>query len=167
MSTTTSNLGLTKPDGSESYNIDDFNNNAEKIDKLTCIGTAIGQSPGDLSETLYNCTGTLAGHLRYHIAGDVVIIEGRMTINNFVRTGGNPGFTFDLPSGKKAKYSQQLANVGFHGNSSDGVSAGECTRFYATANSGNVKIDVTESYDNFPNATKAYFLINPIIIQTV
>ena len=163
MATTTSNLGLTKPAENESYNIDVFNNNTDKIDQLACIGAAMGQTGADLGTVLYHCTGSIVATLKCHVAGKIAIIEGRFVINNYARTGANPGFTFDLPNGAKSKYSQNTSNIGVHGNT-NGVSVGENTQLTVNANSGNVMISVTETYANFTDDTRAFFLISPTII---
>lgn len=67
MATKTPNLGLTKPDPSDYYNIDVFNENADKIDAVCAPGTpvALADSPNTPSttgtifvfnDTLYSCS---------------------------------------------------------------------------------------------------------------
>ena len=164
MSSTTSYLGLTKPAASEAYSVDVVNGNTDKIDAMACIGAAFGAAGHDLSETLVGCTGTITQHLRYHIAGKLLIIEGRIVINNYVRTAANPGFTFTIPSGYTAKYTVLLSNVGFNGRTSIPIRYAELTRLYTTAESGTVKIDTTETFDNLATDTNAYFNVCPIVI---
>ena len=166
MATITSNLGLTKPAGSEAYSIDVFNNNFQKIDDSD-IAAAIAAGQTNLSETLKNCTGTIAEHMKYHLSGDICIIEGRLIVNNFARTGGNPGFTFSLPNGLKAKKSFSIASCGISGTVDVPVRFGELLRIYGTANSGTITIDVTETVANMASAAKAVFTAFAVPIRVV
>ena len=154
MASTTSNLGLTKPAGSEAYNVDVWNNNFEKIDDSD-IAAAFAGGQTNLSCALKNCTGTVAEHLKYHLSGDICIIEGRLIINKYVLTGANPGCTFSLPNGKKAKKSMSIACAGISGKTGTPVRFGENTRVIATANSATITVDVTETQDNMTSADKA------------
>lgn len=164
MASTTSYLGLTKPAAGEGYSLDVWNNNMQKIDDLACIAAAFGAAKHDLSETLVGCTGTIAQHLQYHIAGKLLVIEGRLVINNYVRTAANPGFKFTIPSSNTAKYSESLAYVGFSGRASEPVRFGEAMRCYMTAGSSTVNLDTTETFNNMSSDTRACFMISPFVI---
>ena len=165
-STYTSIIGLEKPDGNDDINVLAINGNSEKLDKRdTAAVFGAGESNfGSSAITLYNCTGTVGLDLRYHISGDLCMIEGRLTISNYVRTGANPGFIIYYPNSKKAK---RRVNVGFAGitGNANGIRPGENARFIAEANATTFKIDTTESYDNFGNTTRATFQIFPIIVE--
>ena len=96
MSSTTSFLALVKQALDEHWSVGILNDNLDKIDQLACIGAAMGQTGADLGTVLYHCTGSIVATLKCHVAGKIAIIEGRFVINNYARTGANPGFTFDL-----------------------------------------------------------------------
>ena len=167
-STYTTNLGLEKPNGNDDISVLAINGNSDILDKHS-IGTAFGSGQTNLSETLKNCTGTIAEHLKYHMNGNLIIIEGRVIINNYVRTGGNPGFTVTLPSGKKSKYAVSILCAGFNGTSKSGKNFrfGECTRLYTSANSTTLTIDTTETIDNMASADKTVFQVAPIILEVI
>lgn len=164
MASTTSNIGLTKPASGESYSLDVWSNNMQKIDDSD-IAAAFAGGQTNLSCTLKNCTGTIAEHLKYHMNGDICIIEGRLIVNSYVRTGSNPGCTFSLPSGKKAKKSMSIACAGISGKTGTPVRFGENTRVITTANSATVTVDVTETQDNFTSADKAIIQVFPVAIR--
>lgn len=166
MATTTSNLGLTKAADGESYSVTVVNNNLQKIDDSD-IAAAFAGGQTNLSETLKNCTGTIADHLKYHMSGDICVIEGRVIINNYVRTGANPGVTFSLPNGKKAKKNMSIACAGISGKTGTPIRFGENTRVIATANSATVTVDVTETQDNMGDADKAIIQVFPVAIRVI
>lgn len=166
MASYTSNLNLKKPADGEYYNVSDQNGNMDKIDQSD-IAAAFAAGQTNLSETLKNCTGTIAEHMKYHLSGDICIIEGRLIINNFVRTGGNPGFTFSLPNGLKAKKSFSIASCGVSGTTDVPVRFGELLRMSGTANSGTITIDVTETVKNMASATKAVFTAFAVPIRCI
>ena len=166
MASTTSNLGLTKPAEGEHWNVEIYNQNFQKIDDSD-IAAAFAGGQTNLSETLKNCTGTIADHLKYHMSGDICVIEGRVIINNYVRTGANPGVTFSLPNGKKAKKNMSIACAGISGKTGTPIRFGENTRVITTANSATVTVDVTETQDNMGDADKAIIQVFPVAIRVI
>lgn len=166
MASYTSNLNLKKPADGESYNVSDQNGNMDKIDQSD-IAAAFSAEQTNLSCSLKNCTGTIAEHLKYHLSGDICIIEGRIIINNYVRTGANPGVTFSLPSGKKAKKNMSIAFAGISGKTGTPIRFGENIRVITTANSATVTVDVTETQDNMRDADKAVLQVFPTPIRVI
>lgn len=172
MASTTTNMGLTKPANGEAYSVDVFNNNFEKIDERH-MAAAMGVSATNLSgETLYNCTGTIASHVRYHVSGKIMLLEGRITINNYKRTGANPGIQFTLPNGAKAKKTVSITcgiNGLFTSSAVGTIRAGENTQFGISAGESVATINTTESYGNMGVGTttydKAVFQVFPIFIE--
>lgn len=172
MASTTTNMGLTKPASGEAYSIDVFNGNFDKIDERH-MAAAISAGATNLSgETLYNCTGTIASHIRYHVSGKIMMLEGRLTINNYKRTGANPGIQFTLPNGAKAKKMVSITcgiNGLYTSNTEGSIRAGENTQFGISAGGSTATINTTESYDNMGSGSttynKAVFQIFPIFIE--
>ena len=166
MATYTSNLSLKKPAGTEDINVADINGNTDILDKHD-VASVFGSGENNFAETsitLYNCTGTIGLGLRYHIAGDLCLIEGRLSISNYTRTGANPGFTIYFPNSKKSKKRVNIGCAGLTSNA-NGVRAGEIARFMAEAGGTTFKIDTTESYTNFDSNSRAVFQIFPIIVE--
>ena len=167
-STYTSNIGLEKPDGDDDISVIAINGNSEKLDKRD-IASVFGNGENNFAATsisLYNCTGTIGLGLRYHIAGDLCLIEGRLSISDYVRTGANPGLIIYFPNSKKAKKRVNIGCAGLTSNA-NGVRAGENARFMAEANGTTFKIDTTESYTNFDSNSRAVFQIFPIILEVI
>ena len=135
------------------------------------VAAAAGVSPTNFSETLYNCEGTIVSHLRYHRSGKIVLIEGRLTINNYRRTGGTPGFQITLPNGLKSKRAINIVAAGINGlfNGDEKIfSLGENTQFGVTQGSGTISITTTESYVNFGGSgtyTRAVFQVFPVYVE--
>ena len=166
MATYTSNLNLKKPAGTEAINVADINGNMDTLDNHD-VASVFGNGENNFaaaSISLYNCTGTIGLGLRYHIAGDLCLIEGRLSISNYTRTGANPGFTIYFPNSKKSKKRVNIGCAGLTSNA-NGVRAGENARFLAEANGTTFKIDTTESYNNFDSNSRAVFQIFPIIVE--
>lgn len=165
-STYTTNLGLEKPDGNDYINVLAINGNSDKLDRHD-VASVFGNGENNFaaaSISLYNCTGTIGLGLRYHIAGDLCLIEGRLSISDYTRTGANPGFTIYFPNSKKSKKRVNIGCAGLTSNA-NGVRAGENARFMAEANATTFKIDTTESYANFDSNSRAVFQIFPIIVE--
>lgn len=170
MASTTTNMGLTKPAASEAYDVGVTNGNWDKIDERA-IGAVYGAGQTYFSgETLSKCSGSIGAHFAYHVSGKLLIIEGRLTINNFVRTGANPGIALDLPNGLKAKKSAVM-DCGINGyyDGNDVVfRLGENTRVQTNAGSSVVNIYTTETYTNMGDSTpktRAIFQVFPLVIE--
>lgn len=171
MSSTTTNMGLVKLAGTDNFtNANALAGNWDKIDERH-MAAAAGASPTNFAESLYNCEGTIASHLRYHLSGKILMIEGRVTINNYRRTGGNPGFQITLPNGLKSKRAINIVAAGINGlfNGDEKIfSLGENTQFGATQGSGTISITTTESYVNFGGSgtyTRAIFQVFPVYVE--
>ena len=170
MSSSTTNLALTKLTGSENFSNTVLNANWDKIDERH-MAAAAGTSPTNFAESLYNCEGTIASHIRYHLSGKILMIEGRLTITNYRRTGGNPGVTITLPNGLKSKRNISIVTAGINGlfNGDEKIfSLGENTQFNATQGSGSITINTTESYVNFGGSgtyTRAIFQVFPVYVE--
>jgi len=134
----------------------------DTLENMVAPAYATGQT--NLSETLVNCTGTIEEHVKYHLSGNVIIIEGRLRLSNFVRTSGNPGFSFTLPNGRKAKSSVTMQMCGLTGTTDVPVRFGEVVRCNTTANSGTVTFTTTETINNMQSANAAVFYVNPTVI---
>ena len=121
------------------------------------------------AEILKNCTGTISEHLQYEVSKDTIIIEGTIVIENFVRTGENPGVKIALPDGKKSKYAVSIQCAGFNKTSDNGENFrfGECTRLYIEEGSTTFTIDTTETINRMESANEAVFQVAPIIMEVI
>lgn len=171
MATTTTNLGLTKPAGNEDININQINTNMDIIDQRY-MAAAMGTGATNLSgEILYNCTGSVTSHIRYHISGKILVLEGRCTIDNYKRTGANPGIQFYLPNNVLAHktVSVYAGTNGLYDGNTKIDRPGELTTVSVGAGGSLVTVNTTESYDNMGSADKTYtravFLVFPIFIE--
>ncbi len=115
--------------------------------------------------TLNNCTGDITSTLYIHISGSVAMIEGRITIKNYVRTGGNPGVTIALPN-KRVKRNFSI-NSGFTATSTNGVRNGEILNISGSQNQTQISINTTETHSNLGSNTYVWFIIMPVFFEIV
>lgn len=115
--------------------------------------------------TLYRSTGTISNNaVYYHLEGNVLMFEGRLTVSNYARTNANGGFTITLPSGKKNARAfscccgmSMSTNEGFRGNE----------YLYIVGEKDGTVVDVrtSETHTNLTGGTNAWFTIFPVPIE--
>ena len=109
--------------------------------------------------SLYNCTGTVSHNQIYFkkLQSGLWFVEGRVNINNYVRTGSNPGVTITLPSTVPTPTKGGGFAVGFRAQSPR-----EYLVLGIAAGSRDINITTTESFTNAANGTLT-FIVNGII----
>lgn len=126
------------------------------------IGIGGGRVQTTLS-SLYMCTGTVIDRPYVAYAGDYAYVMGRLTIDGFSRTGGNPGAILTLPSGKKIADGFFIYANGCSANSS-GIRPGEEIIVQADTGGTTFSLTTTESYTNV-SGTRVYYLLAPFVIK--
>ena len=132
----------------------------------TASAAALNSRTNVSTPTLYRCTGTIGNNICYHLSGNTMIIEGRLTINDYVRTGANPGLTVTIPNSKKLKRGF-TSNCGltWSSNSNEGVRANEMLNIIGVADSTTFMLQTTETYTNMASATRVTFTIFPVAFE--
>lgn len=136
------------------------------LDKFNKQGLIASSGTTAFSTTLTNCTGTIKDNLKWQQnANNTITIYGRCTIESYVRTGANPGIKITLPNSLKSKNAFIIYPNGYVAGSSQGIRYGENIQMSATANSTQISLTTTESYNNWDSATRAWIVISPITIE--
>lgn len=103
---------------------------------------------------LVNCTGNINSWLTVlYYADGSVILNGRLTITNFVRTGANPGITFNLPSAIPTPTISQttyICPMSFNPH--------EVGTLVLNANSKLCRLNTTETFLNAPNGSITFIV---------
>lgn len=115
--------------------------------------------------TLYNCTGEITSTLSKHISDNVAMIEGRVSIKNYVRTGGNPGIVIDLHNIRVKR--SFAVNSGFTASTTNGVRPGELLNISSSQNQASISIMTSETHANFQSDTNAWFIIMPVFFEII
>lgn len=140
--------------------------NAAIQQSTAALNQGIGIGGGRVQTTLsslYMCTGTVIDRPYVAYAGDYAYVMGRLTIDGFSRTGGNPGAILTLPSGKKIADGFLIYANGCSANSS-GIRPGEEIIVQADTGGTTFSITTTESYTNV-SGTRVYYLLAPFVIK--
>lgn len=100
--------------------------------------------------TLHNCTGTISHNqiTFYTTKSGLLYVSGRVNINSFTRTGGNPGVVIALPNNVPTPTLSITYQAGIRAQEPR-----EAAQLAFTANSRNVYITTTESFANAANGT--------------
>lgn len=109
------------------------------------IGTATVAS-------LYNCTGTATSGLNFITTkGNLIYVTGRLNIDSFTRTGGNPGIDINLPNNVPTPTISTGYQIGFRSQSPR-----EGVNISVTAGSRIIRLTTNETYLNCTNGTLTF-----------
>ena len=132
--------------------------NSNLNNKPSCLSTAGSQ----VSNTqIQGGSGTLRDVFRCYIIENVLVLHGRFVVDTFSRSGGNPGCTFKLPSGKTI--AQTFAVYTGAVCDGSGIRVGEQANISGDANSDTITVSMTESYTNVANG-RISIVISPLYI---